>query len=666
LACGAAVFAPRKAKAASWPPQSIMLVILLFALASIAQTQTSYTGQPIPTGSGSLADSPGAPPFTFAVIGHPAPGANRDDPRDKFGVSRDYLRVIDWINAVRPDFVVNCGDSINTGGSGGTDAAGGSGGSGGNAPDPYWDAFLKASQTLHSPQYVVPGASDVRDAATAQVFTKRLGALYYDFMHKGVHFIVLSSVTPGSPASPASPASPGSPAQPDRIDSEQLVWLGNLLATVPAQRRYVFVNQVFWAFGNNHDAAMRRHWLMQVHPLLRQARVDAVFASHGVDYSFTQIDAVRYFATSGAGKEMRGPRNKGSLNHYLKVIVPNHADEPAAITVNDDQGAQDQDFIASHTDLSLHRLEEAFAQIEPVTRGQDKPIQRTVQVQNPSRTTEAIFRLTWNQRDDKAMKVEPAKVELTLAPGQTQAVSFTVDGRDESGQTPPRGVWDLRVEDRSVGSKSVVLAVIRRGFYLPRADWMDDRSRIVVDQPVQRTYGKPEAWSGPTDCSAQVKVIRGDGGLRVIVNVTDDKLVFSPRQPTAGDGVELCFDLRPPEERGLFGYERGVLRLAITPDPENGQSPRVDWFAHDRRAKLDAKVTATVEQGKGYTVDVFLPDKELLAKALTPGGTFGFDVTINDADGSGRRETRMTWSGINDNDRTPASFGVLAPVAPLP
>jgi 3',5'-cyclic AMP phosphodiesterase CpdA len=99
------------------------------------------------------------------------------------------------------------------------------------------DLGLKVHHTLGNHDcfgvYTASGVPTTDPLYGKKMYTDRFGPTYYSFDHKGVHFLVLDSIG----------------ITPDRfyearIDDDQLAWLGNELAAVPAGRPIVVVTHI--------------------------------------------------------------------------------------------------------------------------------------------------------------------------------------------------------------------------------------------------------------------------------------------------------------------------------------------------------------------------------------------------------------------------------------
>ena len=112
-------------------------------------------------------------PFTFAQLCDPQLGYG--------GYAHDmasFQQAITQLNALRPDFVVICGDLVN------------------RANESSYADFLKLKAELTVPCHCVPGNHDLgrKSALEAlQNYRKLIGRDYYSFVHKGRRFVAVNT-----------------------------------------------------------------------------------------------------------------------------------------------------------------------------------------------------------------------------------------------------------------------------------------------------------------------------------------------------------------------------------------------------------------------------------------------------------------------------------------
>ena len=182
------------------------------------------------------------------------------------------------------------------------------------------------------------------------------------------------------------------------------------------------------------------------------------------------------------------------------------------------------------------------------------------------------------------------------------------------------------------------------------SDW--DRSGIpaeVADTREQVIQGA-EAWRGPEDCSATMRVAWDENYVMTIgIDVTDDKLVTNRRadQPTASDSVQLFIDVRTPWKLYINDYGVGTFQLLIVPGSADHPEASAEFIgpmiAHQK--KVVTKKTA-----KGYTVEVYLRFRNMDEPGWVDGREFRIGALVNDCDdpAAGRKSVLSLWRTAAD------------------
>lgn len=217
--------------------------------------------------------------YTFVVVGHVR--------RDRTGglLHPRLGELIERIKALDPDLVFLTGDMV----WGDVDS---------NPADPAnvereWQALDSALGALPMPIHRVPGNHDISDLGTRDLYFRRYGPLPRAVEFRGSRFLLLSSAwIPPDGDTRHNPF-----VRPAALDSAQVGFLRAELG--PPGRfahTFVFQHHILWW---EPDAP----WWREVHPLLTQAGVDAVFAGdYGpLKFSFTEREGVRYYQSSLEG-----------------------------------------------------------------------------------------------------------------------------------------------------------------------------------------------------------------------------------------------------------------------------------------------------------------------------------------------------------------------------
>ena len=326
--------------------------------------------------------SAGAEEFRFVVMGDNRPGRGVEPPEV-------FLRIIDEVNLLDPDFVVLCGDLIL---------------GGGDLEETLrqWEEYDKAVSRFRMKVWPVAGNHDYWDSMSDSLWRARFGKPVYSFDHKGSHFVVLNTEELG---------------YTDRISPRQLKWLKeDLRKAKDAKHIFVFLHKPIWAFPSQKEG-----WWRDVHPILAEHRVDAVFAGHWHQYTwYPRRDGVRYIVTGGAGAPLR--RGPGGFHHYLFVTV---RDEEVRIAVVEPGKISDERCVDQEmTDALNEFLKGVRVEVELPDQGS---IRKVVKVGGRNPLEDSLFvEVSW--QESGAWEVEPERNELRLGPGERGEMEFVLAG----------------------------------------------------------------------------------------------------------------------------------------------------------------------------------------------------------------------------------------------
>ena len=238
-------------------------------------------------------DSLSPRPFTFAVIGH-VRGKNDGKLNPKMG------ELLQRVGRVHPDFVVLTGDivwgDIQSDRADTTEVR------------REWAEVDSAFATLGVPVHRVPGNHDISDIGTRDLFWSRYGKLPAVVERFGSRFILLSSAW--IPAD--GDTSHQRIVRPSSLDPTQVAFLkAELERQGTWEHTFVVMHHMlYWS-----DTAS---WWRDIHPMLAQARVSAVFAGDYGPLKFSHLtrDSVEYLQAS-----MEGIMTLQTLQNFEKSRV---------------------------------------------------------------------------------------------------------------------------------------------------------------------------------------------------------------------------------------------------------------------------------------------------------------------------------------------------------
>lgn len=256
---------------------AIIFAFCLLSVAASASAGLSADSGPLRTITGK---------FSFVVLG------------DNRSGDEIYSRLIKLATEKKPDFMVNTGDEIRHDGS-----------------LAEWTKFVKLSEPVNVPYFLVPGNHDVDDKASEETYREELNlpgnGLYYSFTAGNSLFVFLDSVLVG---------------QYKRITGRQYEWLENVLGKSRAAHKFVFVHHplypekgVGFHYGGSLDAHTADRDRLQA--LFAKDKVTAVFAGHEHLYLKETIGGVIHVITGGGGAPLYAGDWEGGFYHFVDVTV---------------------------------------------------------------------------------------------------------------------------------------------------------------------------------------------------------------------------------------------------------------------------------------------------------------------------------------------------------
>jgi len=220
-----------------------------------------------------------------------------------------HRQVVQAIDGERPDFILNSGDMV------------------GESNESEWHKFfaIEYGLLMKTPLFAAIGnhEADFGDN-TDRFYTLFGGRTWYSMDYGDVHVAAIDS---------------------NGYLESQAAWLENDLTLAESRgARHLFVVMHWGPYSSGQKLRHGNNDEAQEHivPILRQHRVDAVFAGHDHFYERGQSGDLTYFVTGGGGAPLDGPgsiqetRMARSLHHYLIVDV---LGESAHVSAHDLTGA---------------------------------------------------------------------------------------------------------------------------------------------------------------------------------------------------------------------------------------------------------------------------------------------------------------------------------------
>lgn len=226
--------------------------------------------------------------FSFIVIG---------DNRSGHEV---YKKLAIMTMALRPSFVVNTGDMIQTPG----DKKG-------------WVNFWDLSKIITVPYFLTVGNHDAHPMVpfSEKMYKEQVdlpgNELYYSFTAGNSLFVVLDSYRDD---------------EEKRITGEQMKWLEGVLTGSDKKHKFVFLHHPLFTeprkgrhAGDCLDA--HRDSRDKLEALFVKTKVDAVYAGHEHFYQRKTVDGITHVITGGGGAPMYLKDEDGGFYHFVHVTV---------------------------------------------------------------------------------------------------------------------------------------------------------------------------------------------------------------------------------------------------------------------------------------------------------------------------------------------------------
>ncbi|MDP8979148.1 MAG: metallophosphoesterase [Acidobacteriota bacterium] len=199
--------------------------------------------------------------FRFSILGDRTGGANQ----------KAYEQAWREIDRLRPDFIVNVGDTIE----GGNDATAAA----------EWTALRALWKSYKYQQFFTPGNHDIWSPTSRRIFGEQTGhAPPYSFDHQNAHFTVLDN------------------SQTETLDDGQLQFLERDLAENRARTpKFVLFHKPFWLLPLKFDSGE-----FPLHKLALKYGVNCVISGHGHQFVRLARDGVVYLEVGSSGGNLKG------------------------------------------------------------------------------------------------------------------------------------------------------------------------------------------------------------------------------------------------------------------------------------------------------------------------------------------------------------------------
>ena len=184
---------------------------------------------------------------------------------------------------------------------------------------------------------------------------------------------------------------------------------------------------------------------------------------------------------------------------------------------------------------------------------------------------------------------------------------------------------------------------------------------MLIDRPSQigRLLFGNQPWHGEKDLSARIYAMYDRTYLYVGADVTDDSVVSHWDFPRMGypwdtDCMEVVIDARDNSLQGHDPPTPGTYRHLCLAEYRETDFSSIAWQGAAAPYLLKSNLVPGGETyfhrtRDGYTMIVRLPLAGMPGVVAKPGFKIGFDVAINDNDGTSFRKNQHIWAGYDQN-----------------
>ena len=508
---------------------------------------------------------------------------------------------------------------------------------------------------LEVPFFYVPGNHDKTNATMAPIYAKDIGPTYYHFVYKNTLFLILSTEEHLSDQLPQSDLTPA-----------EVEYAAKVLKDNPSVRwTFVFMHKPLW------DIKVPLENWAKMENLLKD-RPHTVFAGHQHRYGYYQRNGNDYIklGTTGGGNPLTGP-DYGEFDEIVWVAMTGKAPRITNLNLDGilskDLRTEKQEALAADFNLAGGGLfiDPVFSTTPVFSKAETK-----LRVVNP---TDATLKIHAAFEQDKALKVTPAKLDLTIAPKSELKEDITLSAAEA---TNPEKLPMVKCSfDLGAMDKDKELPLARRGKMIAVQSLYPCAAAVkpvVIDGRLDEWGALPytatfveqgqKSYTGPKDANATFATSYDDQFLYVAMKMTDDKPVKENTKFTH-DSFMMLLDARPDPERSFNTAapdQRGkaFMFVEVWPGDKQGEVSTSDASALPESTKIQC-----VREGSTLTAEIAIPVAWLNAQQNGPWKSFRFDGGMQDMD-SGDSTRKMIWwqPRWNKADLSPAGSGTFEKV----
>ncbi|MEC8555701.1 MAG: metallophosphoesterase [Planctomycetota bacterium] len=530
-----------------------------------------------------------------------------------------WMKAVDRVNWMRPDFVVSVGDLIE--GYTNDDAE----------IERQWKEFTGFIDQMKMKFFFVAGNHDVTNPKLHQVWRDKFGPEWYSFDYKGVHFVCLSSEDPSA-----------------HIGDKQLDWLKkDLAASVDARWTLVFLHKPLWTYAEREVSAGNEdptNW-KQVETQLVD-RPHTVFAGHVHHYVQYQRNGQQYYslATTGGGSRLRGVEY-GEFDHITWLTMEKDGPHVANLLLDGIQpaGVVTEESIAEYRNF----LAKVRIEVKPILVSGDALRSGEIQVTvTNDYGSDVSIDATISGLPLVGLDMESQTIELTAKARQTVEKIIPFSMREEVDFARFR-MTTLTAKVRSLGDKP--LKAERTAPVIVDHEYRIDASEVILDGKLDEwadadwwstdetptLTGEVKNWNGQADGSFQLATRYDEENIYFAAKIRDEKVL-------AGDSLSVAIDPRPllaRLARNRLGGEAISVRVGA---PKDAIVAGLVIQPIGRVAKEAFKAMGSQTNG-GYELEFSVPIQNVLTAQGKDWNNMQVGARLRDVDESSEPPVEILW-----------------------
>ena len=242
-------------------------------------------------------------------------------------------------------------------------------------------------------------------------------------------------------------------------------------------------------------------------------------------------------------------------------------------------------------------------------------------------------KVTWETSDPLIANVSASGLVSTLAVGTATITVKTVDGSFTS-------------QSLVTGTSNPNLVLAKKPEVLPVIDGFLNDGVWDLKNSISKIA------SGTKNNSESFGVLWDSTYLYLGVTVIDAKIVTSNANAWDNDGIELYFDMN--HNGGTYdAADRQWIKVLSSTNIWQKIGATGGAVATSSNVKSASQLTAD-----GYTIELAIPWTIL---GVTPNtlNLYGFDIAVDDCDGSTTRDNQVMWVGNGDNYKDLSNVGII-------